>query len=333
MYRSHHSRPDKDEMAARVRSGIASLAKRVLPESATSALKRAVPRRFLVESVISHESAASRVVRRTFTRSKPTLFHLDVHVTDHCNLNCRGCEHYSSISDPVFADLGDTIADLERLAGLFDNIEQIYLLGGEPLLHPEVEKFVHETRRVFPRTRLSVMTNGILVTRMPESFWRTLHDEKTTLLCDAYPINISKERIDALGLQHGIVVEWMKPAEQFFKIPVDLRASADPKRSFDSCRGLSNCAIVRDGRLYTCAHVAYADILVDKFDLPTLQPGADDSIDIHAAVTGDDVIDFLTTPVPWCAHCDFDRFETYAWGRGKGSMDEWVTCDRTEGDR
>jgi len=308
-------------------------AKRMLPESVVSRLRSGVMRKYYVQSLISRESGVHRFVRRAVTHERPTLYHLDVHVTDHCNLNCRGCEHYSSVSDPVFADLASTVKDLARLAELFDNIEQMYLLGGEPLLHPEVEAFVLEARRLFPRTRLSLMTNGILVTRMPESFWRTLHETGTTLLCDSYPINIPHERIDELGAAHGVTVEWMKPAEEFFKIPLDPTASCDPAKSFDRCRGLSNCAIVRDGRLYPCAHSAYADILVKRFGLEGIDPVDQDSISIWDDADGDRIIDFLMRPTPWCAHCDFDSFETYDWSRGQGTVDEWVktengTCAR-----
>jgi MoaA/NifB/PqqE/SkfB family radical SAM enzyme len=311
-------------MAIGVPQALRRVAKRVLPESAITHLRSGVMRRFYVESVISKESGPARFARRTFTRRKPTLFHLDVHVTDHCNLNCRGCEHYSSISEPIFADLGQTTLELQRLAELFANIEQIYLLGGEPLLHPDVESFVREARRIFPATRLYVMTNGILVTRMPDSFWKTLHDQNTTLLCDSYPINIDHEKIEELGAAHGVAIEWMKPAEEFFKIPLDPEAGCDPDRSFDRCRGLSNCAIVRDGRLYPCAHAAYADIPAKKYGLPGILPGEKDSIGIFGDVSGDQIIDFLTTPVPWCAHCDFDSFETYSWARGRGEADEWL---------
>ena len=305
-------------------------AKRVLPVATVERLRSTVLRRHFVESIISKEGPSHRFVRRTFTHKKPTLFHLDVHVTDHCNLNCRGCEHYSSISDPVFADMDATVRDLERLAELFDGIEQLYLLGGEPLLHPQIEEFVRQTRRVFPRTRLYVMTNGILVTRMPESFWQTLHEQRTTLLCDSYPINIDHGKIDELGAKHGVTVEWMKPADEFFKIPLDTSASCDPAQSFDRCRGLSNCAIVRDGRLYPCAHIAYADIPAKKFGIETIEPCAEDSIGIFGDVSGDEVIDFLMTPVPWCSHCDFDSFERYEWSRGNGDADEWLKTPKGE---
>ena len=307
--------------------------KAVLPESTTQQLKSGPMRKYYVESLVSREGAVHRAMRRTVTHQRPTMYHLDVHVTDHCNLKCRGCEHYSSISEPVFAQLSEVVRDLERMAELFENIEQIYLLGGEPLLHPEVEAFVTETRRIFPNTRLYLMTNGILVTKMPESFWKTLHRENTTLLCDDYPINIPVDRINELGAEHDVRIEWMKPAEEFFKIPLDPSASCDPAASFDRCRGLSNCPIIRDGRLYPCAHSAYAHILSSKFGLDNIDAGEQDSISIWGDVTGDEAIDFLMKPIPWCAHCDFDSFETYQWSRGTGSVDEWVKTEPKAEDR
>jgi len=310
-------------MTIGVPESVSRAAKRLLPASMVERLRTGPLRKYYVQSLVSREGRAHRVARTAFTHRRPTLYHLDVHVTDHCNLNCRGCEHYSSVSDPVLADLASTVRDLTRLSELFESIEQLYLLGGEPLLHPEVEAFARETRRLFPATRLSLMTNGILVTRMSESFWKTLHETRTTLLCDSYPINIPHDRIDALGVEHGVKVEWMKPAEEFFKIPIDVSASCDPTRSFDKCRGLSNCPIVRDGRLYPCAHSAYADILVKRFGTDQIAATDADSISIWGDVTGDQVIDFLMRPTPWCAHCDFDAFETYEWSRGKGEANEW----------
>lgn len=315
-------------MTIGVPKSLRSAVKRVLPGAAVERLRSTVLRRYFVESLISREGRTKRLLRRALGRRRPVLFHLDVHLTDHCNLNCRGCEHYSSISDPAFADVRSTAHDLERLAVLFDNIEQMYLLGGEPLLHPQVEAFVAESRRIFPHTRLYVMTNGLLVNRMPDTFWETMKTHRATLLCDSYPIGIDRERIDGLGRMHGVTVEWMKPAVEFFKIPLDPAAGCDPAGSFDRCRGLSNCAIVRDGRMYPCAHVAYADIPSKRFDLPQILPTEADSIPIHGEVSGDEIIDFLMTAVPWCAHCDFDAFSKYEWSRGTGEPSEWIRTEK-----
>lgn len=303
---------------------------RIVPKPVSAWARRRLPRRFTVESVITHEGAIERMLRRTFTGRKPPLFHLDVHVVDHCNLACRGCEHYSAIAEPCFAELGTVVRDLERMADLFESIEQVYLLGGEPLLHPEVASFVTESRRILPDTRLSLMTNGILVTRMEPGFWEALREADTTLLVDSYPINIDHARIDELGRETGVRVEWMPPNEEFYRIPIDPAAGADASASFERCRGVANCAIIREGRIYPCAHIAYIDIPIERFGLAGCEPTEGDSVDIHGDVTGDDIIDVLTRPVPWCAHCDFDSYSTYRWGRSTGDASEWFVTEGTD---
>lgn len=263
--------------------------------------------------------------RRTFTSRKPVLRHLDVHVVDHCNLGCRGCEHYSPLCEPWFADPEVTKRELARLAELFENIEQIYLLGGEPLLHPDVAAFVRIARAAFPHTRLCLMTNGLLVSRMPDGVWDALAETGAVLLCDDYPVKLPKDAIAEQALIHGVALEWMPPAAEFFKAPIEPDGTCDPDRSFTACQWLSNCAIVRNGRLYACAHIAYADAPARRFGLPQLVPTPQDSIDIFAASTGDDVISFLTAPAPWCRFCDYEHRETYAWGRTAHTAEEWVS--------
>jgi len=36
------------------------------------------------------------------------------------------------------------------------------------------------------------------------------------------------------------------------------------------------------------------------------------------------IMRFMTSPVPFCRHCDFDHFELYEWGRTERSIDEWT---------
>ena len=33
-------------------------------------------------------------IRKNVLRRKPQFFHLEVHLTDHCNLKCKGCGRY-----------------------------------------------------------------------------------------------------------------------------------------------------------------------------------------------------------------------------------------------
>ena len=274
--------------------------------------------------MITREKPLGAALRRTFTSQRPTLRHLDIHVTDHCNLGCKGCEHYSPLCEPAFADLGQTRRELARLADLFETIEQIYLLGGEPLLHPDVASFVHAAREAFPQARVCLMTNGVLVTRMPDAVWEALRDTRATLLCDDYPIRLPKDDIEALAARWDVSVEWMPEAREFFTAPIQPEGTCDPDGSFTACQWLSNCAIIRDGRLFPCAHIAYADVPSERFGLPQLMPTDADSIDIFSAASGDEVIRFLTTPAPWCRFCDYEHTVTYAWDRTTRKPDEWI---------
>lgn len=297
----------------------------LLPPKLAARLRRGVRRHFSRGiSMVSRDSAFTTWFRRVVLRRKPVLFHFEVHITDHCNLNCKGCAHFSNLCPPTFADLGEFERDMQRMASLFSGVRQIYLLGGEPLLHPQVAEFVRVARAAFPDTRISLMTNGVLVTRMDEEFWRSLADTGVILLCDSYPINLPVEEIDRLGREHGVTLEWTIPRTEFFKIPIDPAGGHDLAESFAACQGFNNCPIIRDGRLYPCAYAAFADVFAERFGIEGVEATSRDSIDIHGAKDGEEVMRFLLRPIPWCGHCDMSSRQFYEWGRSKRELSEWT---------
>jgi len=303
-------------------------ARTVLPERAIDAGRGLLLRRFYRGiSMVEREPRSVVWFRRVVLRRKPVLYHFEVHITDHCNLNCRGCAHFSNLCSPTFADLAEFEADMDRMAGLFSAVTQIYLLGGEPLLHPAVAGFVRIARAAFPNARISLMTNGVLVTRMDEEFWSALAETGVILLCDSYPIGLPVEEIDRLGYEHGATVEWTIPREDFFKIPIDPAGGHDATRSFRGCQGFNNCPILRDGSLYPCAYVAFADVFKKRFAVDGLEVTNEDSISIREAPDPEAVMRFLRNPVPWCANCDMESRSFYPWSRSRREIGEWTTSD------
>lgn len=301
-----------------------------LPAPAVGWLREHVVTPLSTKSMVSREPAFVRSLKRALG-AKPTLYHFEVHITDHCNLNCKGCAHFSNLCKPTFADLAEFESDMRRMAELFD-VRQIYLLGGEPLLHPDVAAFVRIARDVFPRTRLYLMTNGTLVTRMSEEFWRALAETNVVLLADSYPIGLPVEEIDGLGARYGVTVEWTVPREEFFKIPIDPAGGHDPAKSFHKCKGYNNCPIVRDGKLYPCAYIAFADVFRERFGIAEgLEVAEHDAFPIRDSRDGDAGLEFLLTPRSWCANCNMDAMEFYTWGRSRKDISEWTSgCDPEE---
>jgi MoaA/NifB/PqqE/SkfB family radical SAM enzyme len=77
-------------------------------------------------------------------------------VTRRCNLSCGYCSEYDSSSEPVpLVDLKRRIDSLHRLGAA-----NITLLGGEPLMHPDVAELVAYAGR---KSNTSVVTNGFLL--------------------------------------------------------------------------------------------------------------------------------------------------------------------------
>ena len=92
---------------------------------------------------------------------KPFLNYLEINIVDQCNLNCKGCAHFSNICDNNFVLLDKYKHDLEMIAEKFC-LYNFRLLGGEPLLHPQLSELVDTTRKILPNSRIIIVTNGLL---------------------------------------------------------------------------------------------------------------------------------------------------------------------------
>ena len=85
-------------------------------------------------------------------------------VATHCNLNCKGCAHFSPLSKEEFPDFAEAERDFARLGELFHGkCSSISLMGGEPLLNPQIEDYCRMVRKYFPVGDVQIVTNGILL--------------------------------------------------------------------------------------------------------------------------------------------------------------------------
>ncbi|HEV2096970.1 MAG TPA: radical SAM protein [Chthoniobacterales bacterium] len=94
--------------------------------------------------------------KRLFDR-KP--LQCSLYVTDRCNLNCGYCTEYdNSRTHPTIEQLKSWVRKIRDLGTM-----RIALVGGEPLLHPQIVELVRYCREVGLATSLT--TNGFLLTR------------------------------------------------------------------------------------------------------------------------------------------------------------------------
>ena len=138
--------------------------------------------------IIDDLQLIKNTIRRSL-RSTVYDFHFEFHLAEHCNLNCIGCTHFSPLAEPEFLEVEDFRNDIERLSYLTGgNARFINLLGGEPLLHPEINSFFKIAREYFPEAKISIVTNGILLPQMDNCFWTSCRENKIVIAVTEYPI-------------------------------------------------------------------------------------------------------------------------------------------------
>ena len=288
------------------------------------------------ESMVPHLAAlgvadsnifsAFEIEKQFKLRKHPRLPNLLFTITEHCNLNCASCLKFASVSEKEFADLRTIKNDLIRLNEIFSgDIYSIGLFGGEPLLHPQIEDIVETVRQILPNAIVSILTNGILLANMPESFWKTIKKNNVCVYISRYPINLDTNRIKKKAEAFGAYVkvsEFRK--ESWQKHILDLKGRCDPEESFIACPFANGqCITISKGRLYPCITINGARQFNQKFG-QNLELTNEDSVDLYSDVTAQDIFDFLASPVPFCRYCDIKKRRKIEWSLSKSEIGEFV---------
>ena len=71
----------------------------------------------------------------------------EMHISDACNLNCRGCTHFSPLFHSIDAELASRLEDVRKLAGKVTHILDFYLLGGGHPQNPSAHAADHRDER------------------------------------------------------------------------------------------------------------------------------------------------------------------------------------------
>jgi len=258
-------------------------------------------------------------ISRKLGLGRPHLRYLETALTDHCNLNCGGCGHLAPLAPPWFANVAQYEKDMRQLAHYFANIDRIRLMGGEPLLHPEVTTLLVCTRRWFPRSNIRLVTNGILLKEMNCDFWQFCRNHGIGIDVTIYPPTARKaEDIANLVKDNGLEV--IVTNMTHFFAHRNLKGDSDPTRAMAECRKNFYCPYLLEGRLYICSLPALAHYFNAKFNTDIPHTGYVDIYSDH--LTGRRILRFLDKPADVCRYCSYD-VRKYEWSFSKKSIQEW----------
>lgn len=254
---------------------------------------------------------------------------IDIHLTDHCNLNCKGCTHFSPLSEEFYLKIEDFDKDITRMAYLSrGRIKFIFLLGGEPLLHPNVTEFFPITRELFPKTRIVIITNGILLNKQENSFWQACKDSNIELWISDYSLTLDYKATEAKAREYGVFLGYTSTAKDsenrklWTKYKLDLKGEQYFANSFKKC-SVKNCVTLKNGKLYTCPTLAHIEHF-NKYFNTNLEMNEFDYIDIYKVQDYEALCNAMVKPISFCRYCKPAEFEQCFWEPSKKDINEWV---------
>lgn len=257
---------------------------------------------------------------------KSTL-QFEIHLAEHCNLNCKGCDNFSPLAEKTFPSFNSLEKDFYRIKELFsNNCTHILLLGGEPLLNPEIVKYMELSRNCFPSATVTIVTNGVLFPKMSEQFWQSCKLYNIELSVSKYPLNnecysFGEKKSNELGINHYYN---NTDTKTMYKNPFSLDKIHDPNTNFILCHKANNCVTLKNGRLYTCTLIPNI-VHFNKYFKTDLQVLENDGIDIYNANSAEQILEFLAKPTDFCKYCNlYESKFSIKWGISKKDIQEWI---------
>jgi len=132
---------------------------------------------------------------------------VEMHIMDSCNLNCRGCTHFSPLFGKEKPDFAGRIRDVEALKEKIPHIVAFSILGGEPFLNPDIDRYITEIRKLLPDTYIQIVTNGLLIPQLGAGILECIRENEIAVQISEYrPTHQIIDRIRDTLDRYGISV-------------------------------------------------------------------------------------------------------------------------------
>jgi len=226
---------------------------------------------------------------------------VEIVITHHCNLRCRACAYLSPIQSKVLADPNRLGEDLAALARSY-HASEARVLGGEPLLHPEITSVLAAIRASGVCDSVRVITNGLHLSRASTAFWDSVEAISVSVYPGREPSPETATALARTALRHGVSLNFKR--FDYFRQSYSEIGTSDGRlvrRIYDTCQmaHVWKCHTVWDGQLYRCPQSLFLPMALDALD---------DTESIKIAADGaflGRLLTFLRSPdpLPSCRYC------------------------------
>jgi hypothetical protein len=289
---------------------------------------RAIIKWFIPDELLYHYIVPFYKTITRVSEKKRNQLRFQINLVDHCNLNCNGCTAFSPLAEEKYLDTTEFERDCARLSELTGGkIELIDLLGGEPLLHPEINTIMVIARNYFHSGDINIVTNGILLGKMSLEFWHICHKNKINIIISGYPIKLDIDGLKDTAKKNGVLLVMRGNTNNikiWNKVPLDINGKQNIVKNFRICYGANFCVNLENGKLATCP-IPFVIKHFNKYFNQNIPVMMNDYIDIYKVKTVDEIFDYLRKPIPICAYCNLKGIiYGVKWFVSKKEITEWV---------
>lgn len=258
---------------------------------------------------------------------KPVLPYVEYHVSDYCNLKCKGCGHFSNlVTEKVFPDIEEFKIEIKKLTKRFKNIKHFRLMGGEPFVNPDLRLFLYEVRKGFPYADIRIVSNGLLIPQMNDETAEAIRECGAIIDISQYPpTRDSIGKILAFTQEKNLQIQIGEKITLFFK-QLNFTTSIDSARVYSKCNS-RKCHFLRKGRLYCCGapilffeNKEFLTLNIKKRDVDNA------SFDlINGNEDGWQILEKFLSPFDFCKYCtDSQWFDWSVSKKNEIKKEDWI---------
>jgi organic radical activating enzyme len=219
---------------------------------------------------------------------KPVLSFLETMIVYGCNLSCVGCTNYSDYDVKGMVSWAQGKQWLEQWLERIE-IPDFGIMGGEPLMNPEVEQWVVGCRELLPDSQIRFTTNGVMLHKKQSVIDAlmdigncviklSVHQPREFYTQTALQYLFSKAKWTPVvehGIQrwqssNGVRLQISMPTK-FVKTYLNdyssmLPHQSEPQSAFDICIQ-QTCPLLLEGRIYKCSSIALLNRVLDDWNV------------------------------------------------------------------
>lgn len=224
--------------------------------------------------------------------TNPALPFLEIMIINACNLSCQGCTTFSDLKHKGSINWQTGKQWLEPWIDRLD-LQAIGLMGGEPLMNPDIENWLYGIRELLPNAQIRFVTNGTLL----HKHWNVFHilrELENTVFKISY--HIQNDTVDQCIDKIFNDYTWEPVSEfsinRFKEKDRDFRFQiARPELFYKTFKGSYNnmephdnnpadafdlcvqkkCPMLLNGKIFKCGTLGLTPDILKRFDYPNLE--------------------------------------------------------------